>query len=307
MSPKIPLNPKIPRSRPSVVVTGATSATGQAITMELARTGFAVIAACRTREKAEALRERAARTGPPVRTVVVDVADATSTVRAFTEIATMTGGGPWAVVNNADFAQPGAVEDVDDELARRQLETNLLAPARIARLVLPSMRARRRGRIVNVSCLAGRVTMPMLGWYCASKQGLEAVTDALRMECAPFGVRVSMVEPWSYGSRLWAGSSQLLPQSRVSAYRKQYEAAGEPVRRGARNREPAPGEVARAVRRALTERRPRSRYPVGGGARSTAALDALAPTAASDWAKMIATGLREAPPRLARVIGLPLP
>jgi NAD(P)-dependent dehydrogenase (short-subunit alcohol dehydrogenase family) len=294
-------------SRKTVVVTGATSVTGQVITLDLAHAGFDVIAASRSEEKAEALRERAARTGVSVRTVLVDVADATSTVKAFTEIATMTDGGPWAVVNNADYAQPGAVEDVDDERARRQLETNLLAPARIARLVLPTMRERRRGRIVNVSCVAGRVTMPMLGWYCASKQGLEAVTDALRMECAPFGVRVSLIEPWSYGSRLWRGSADRLPELRVSAYREQYAAAGEPPSRPSRLREPAPRLVAATVRRALTARRPQSRYLVGGGARSTAALDALVPTPAADWAKQLATGLRTAPPRLARAFGRSLP
>jgi NAD(P)-dependent dehydrogenase (short-subunit alcohol dehydrogenase family) len=305
LSRKFPPAPRPAGSGPSVVVTGAGGATGRAVVLELARWGFTVIAGCRGQEEAGPLLERAGRLA--VRTVELDAADATSAVRAFTRIATMTGGGPWAVVNNADFAQPGAVEDVDDELARRQLELNLLAPARIARLVLPSMRERRRGRIVNVSCLAGRVTMPMLGWYCASKQGLEAVTDALRMECAPFGVRVSLVEPWSYGRGLWAQGAELLPRSRVSAYRRQYEAAGDPDRGAGRLREPAPADVARAVRRALIERRPRPRYPVGGGTRPTAALDALAPTAASDWAKMVATGLRAAPPRLARVIGLPIP
>jgi NAD(P)-dependent dehydrogenase (short-subunit alcohol dehydrogenase family) len=296
-----------PTSRKTVVVTDATSVTGQVIALDLAHCGFDVIAAAAVESKAEALRERAVRTGTSVRTVLMDVADATSAVRAFTEIATWTDGGPWAVVNNAEFAQPGAVEDVDDERARRQLETNLLAPARIARLVLPTMRERRRGRIVNVSGVAGRVTMPMLGWYCASKQGLEAVTDALRMECAPFGVRVSLVEHWAYRGRLWRGGADLLPELRVSAYRKQYAAAGEPPRRAGRVREPSPRQVAATVRRALTAGRPQARYVVGGGgARSTAALDALAPTAAADWAKQLATGLRAAPPKLARAIGWPL-
>ncbi len=294
-------------SRKTVVVTGATGVTGQVIALDLAHAGFEVIATSRSRERAEALRRRAERTGTRVRTVLVDVSDATSTVRAFTEIATLTDGGPWAVVNNAQFAQPGAVEDVDDERARQQLETNLLAPARIARLVLPTMRERRHGRIVNVSCLAGRVTMPMLGWYCASKQGLEALTDALRMESAGFGVRVSLVEPWSYGSRLWRGSADRLPQLRVSAYRDQYAAAGEAPRGPWRPREPAPRQVASTVRRALTARHPQSRYVVGAGAWSTAALDALLPTAAADWAKQLATGLREASPRLVRALGGPRP
>lgn len=289
----------------TVVVTGATGITGQAVTLELAHAGFEVIAASGSLEQAEALHRRVTATGAAVRTVLLDVTDPTSAVRGFTRIATMTDGGPWAVVNNADFAQPGAVEDVDDEQARRQLEANLVAPARIARLVLPTMRERRRGRIVNVSSVAGRVTMPMLGWYCASQQGLRALTDALRMECAPHGVRVSLVEPWSYGTRLWRGSASLLPELRASAYRKQYEAAGEVPLRLSRLREPPPRQIALAVRRALTARQPQPRYLVGGGAWSTAALDALAPAVASDWAKQVLTGLRDAPPRLARAIGLP--
>ncbi|MBY8887122.1 SDR family NAD(P)-dependent oxidoreductase [Streptomyces sp. PTM05] len=289
----------------SVVVTGASGTTGQAITLELAHAGFDVIATTRTEEKAAALRQRVADTGASVRTVLLDVADPVSAVRAFTEIATWTDGGPWAVVNNAGFPQPGAVEDVDDEQVRRQLETNLVAPARIARLVLPAMRERRDGRIVNVSSVAGRVSMPMLGWYCASERALETVTDALRMESAPFGVKVSLVEPGSYGSLLRRGCARLLPELRGSAYRAQYSAVGEAARRCSRQAGPRP--VARAVLRALSAARPMPRYLVGGGARSTAALDAVAPTVASDWAKQLLTGLREAPPRVARAMRLPTP
>ena len=287
----------------SVVVTEAAGGTGTAITLVLAHAGFEVIAGCRTGEQAEAVRARAERTGVRVRTVLLDAADATSAVRAFTEVATVTGGGPWAVVNNAGFAQPGAVEDVDDDRARQQLEANLVAPARIARLVLPAMRERGDGRIVNVSSVAGRVSLPMLGWYCASKQGLEAVTDALRMECAQFGVRVCLVEPGVQAARLRQAGAALLPELRASAYRRQYAAAVRPAGR----REPSPVQVAQAVRGALTARRPLPRYPVGGGARSAAALEALVPTAAADWAKQLASGLRGVPPRVARAMGLPLP
>ena len=110
--------------------------------------------------------------------------------QGFAEIAGMTGGGPWAVVNNAGYAQSGAVEDVSDEQVRAQLETNVVAPMRIARLVLPAMKSRGEGRIVNISSVAGRTSQPLMGWYCASKHALEAVTDALRMEVEPDGVRV---------------------------------------------------------------------------------------------------------------------
>jgi NAD(P)-dependent dehydrogenase (short-subunit alcohol dehydrogenase family) len=270
------------------VVTGASSGIGLAVTMELAHSGFDVIGTARSEEKADALRAAVERTGAGVRTVLLDVADATSTVRAFTEIATLTDGGPWAVVNNAGFAQPGAIEDVDDEQARRQLETNLIGPARIARLVLPTMRKRRAGRIVNISSISGRVSMPMMGWYCASKQGLEAVTDALRMETAPFGVKVVLVEPGSYASGIWQQSAGMLPDIQASAYGDQYEAVEDMLRRDL----PGPRPVALAVLRALTARRPLPRYLVGGNARSAAVLESALPTAATDWAKQLATGLR---------------
>lgn len=281
----------------SVVVTGAGRGIGLAVALELAHAGFDVIGTVRTAENAEALRTAVERTGAAVRTVLLDVADSTSCVQAFTRIATMTHGGPWAVVNNAGFAQPGAVEDVDDEQVRRQLETNVVGPARIARLVLPAMRERRDGRIVNISSVAGRVSLPMLGWYCASKQGLESVTDALRMETAPFGVKVVLVEPGSYGTGIWERGAELLPSGPASAYRDQYAAARQTLR-GAREL-PGPRPVAIAVRRALTARRPRSRYLVGGRARSTTLLDAVAPTATTDWVKQLATGLRTTSPRIA--------
>ncbi|MFF3560484.1 SDR family oxidoreductase [Streptomyces sp. NPDC002574] len=275
----------------SVVVTGAGCGIGLAITLELAHAGYDVIGTVRTEEKAEALREAVTRTGASVRTVLLDVADATSSVRAFTEIATVTDGGPWAVVNNAGIAQPGAIEDVDDEQVRQQLEINLVAPARIARLVLPTMRARRAGRIVNISSISGRVSMPLLGWYCASKQGLEAITDALRMEAAPFGVKVVLVEPGSFGTDIWERGASRLPQGTTSPYRDRYEAADDLLKREL----PGPRPVARTVLRALSAPRPLPRYLVGNDARSSAVLDAALPTAATDWAKQVAIGLRTAP------------
>src|SRR3954447_18875019 len=135
----------------SVVVTGANSGIGLATALELAGAGYDVIGTARTQDKADVLLDAAADRGVGVRTALLDVADAESTEKGFAEIDGMTDGGPWAVVNNAGLAQAGAVEDVDDEAARYQLEVNLVAPARIARLVLPAMRERHDGRIINVS------------------------------------------------------------------------------------------------------------------------------------------------------------
>lgn len=284
----------------SVVVTGASSGIGRAIALELAGGGYDVIGTARSAQKAATLRAAAEQRGVGIRTVLLDVTDAESTVLGFTEIAKLTDGGPWAVVNNAGIAQPGAVEDVDDDAARLQLETNLIAPARIARLVLPAMRQRRDGRIVNISSLSGRVSTPFIGWYCASKHALESLTDALRIEVAHFGVKVVLIEPGSFGSGIWERGVAALPPRKHSAYRDSYGLAQEMLRRSRTLPDPAP--VARAVRAALDSPKPRARYLVGADARTGTTLEAVLPTAVSDYAKEVATGLRTPPERLGRLL-----
>jgi NAD(P)-dependent dehydrogenase (short-subunit alcohol dehydrogenase family) len=284
----------------SVVVTGATSGIGLAAALDLAGAGYDVIGTARSEQKAAGLRDAAERCGVGVRTVVLDVADAESTVRGFTRIAHLTDGGPWAVVNNAGFAQPGAVEDVDDDQARLQLETNVLGPARIARLVLPAMRQRRDGRIVNVSSMSGRISSPFLGWYCASKHALESLTDALRMEVAGFGVKVVLVEPGSLDTSIWEKGVAALPPDRHSAYRDSYAHADRMLRRA--KTLPPPDAAARTIRTALASPKPRARYMVGADARTGTALDAVLPTALTDYAKEVATGLRTPPERFGRLV-----
>jgi len=284
----------------SVVVTGATSGIGLATAVGLAEAGYEVIGTARTDATAERLHDAARTAGVKVRHVCCDVADATSTVRAFTEIAMMTGGGPWAVVNNAGFAQPGAIEDVTDEAARAQLEVNLIAPARIARLVLPAMRQRRDGRIVNISSVSGRVTLPFVGWYAASKHALEAVTDALRIELARFGVRVVLIEPGSYGTSIWQRGLELLPDRSGSAYKQSYDLASQVMARAGQLAPPDP--VVRAVRKALSAHRPKDRYLVGLDALSATAMDTLLPTRLGDYAKGAAVGLRQPPALLVPIL-----
>ena len=207
----------------SVVITGANSGIGLVTALELAGAGYDVIGTVRSAAKAKVLEEAAADKGVSVRTVELDVNDATSTEAGFKQVDEMTDGRLWAVVNNAGYAQAGAVEDINDELVRAQLETNLVAPMRIARLVLPGMKARGEGRIVNVSSVAGRLSTPLMGWYCASKHGLEAVTDALRMEVEADGVRVILVEPGMFATDVWsAATPSALPDPSSARYAGAY-------------------------------------------------------------------------------------
>ena len=274
----------------SVVVTGATSGIGRVTELELARAGFAVTGTATTPAKAAALRAEAAGAGLHLDTVVCDVTDPDATAAAFEEVAAATGGGPWAVVNNAGIAQAGPVEDIDDGRIRHQLEVNLLAPVRIARLVLPAMRKRGEGRIVNMSSFGGLISEPMLGWYNASKFALEAISDALRIEVARFGVAVILIEPGGFRSGIWQRGIDGVPEAPDSAYNDLRWFADAMLEYSRTLPEPDP--VARAVCRALATPRPRPRYLVGTDVRVGTVLETVLPTSTVDFVKGVRAGLR---------------
>ena len=281
----------------SVVVTGANSGIGLVTVLDLAAAGYDVLGTVRSAAKAEVVEKAAADRGVTVRTVEVDVDDADSCAEGFGRIASLTDGGPWAVVNNAGYAQSGAVEDVSDELVRAQLETNVVAPIRIARLVLPAMKERGDGRIVNVSSVAGRLSTPLMGWYSASKHALEAVTDALRIEVEPDGVRVVLVEPGMFGTDIWSAAKEGgFPAPTSARYAAAY-ARAQAV--GAKSDKlPDPVWVARTIRLALANPVPLARYVVGADAVGGILAETLLPTVVTDWVKATSTGLRAMPGKI---------
>jgi NAD(P)-dependent dehydrogenase (short-subunit alcohol dehydrogenase family) len=281
----------------SVLVTGANSGIGLATALELAGAGYDVIGSVRSAAKAERVQEAAAGKGVTVRTVELDVNDADSCRAGIEQVTAMTGDGPWALVNNAGYAQAGSVEDISDELARAQLETNLVAPIRLARLVLPGMRERGEGRIVNVSSIAGRLSTPLMGWYCASKHGLEAVTDALRMEVEPEGIRVILVEPGMFGTEIWSAAQQdQFPPPTTARYAAAYARSDSMSAQS--KRLPDPVWVARTIRLALGNPLPMARYLVGADAVGGVLAETLVPTAVTDYVKAVTTGLRALPTKL---------
>ena len=285
-------------SRKSVLVTGANSGIGLVAALELAAAGYDVVGSVRSAGKADLVQRAADERGVEVRTVELDVDDADSCAAGVETVRELTGGSLWALVNNAGFAQSGAVEDVSDEQARAQLETNVVAPIRLARLVLPGMRAAGGGRIVNVSSVAGRLSTPLMGWYCASKHALEAVTDALRVEVEGDGVRVVLVEPGMFGTDIWSSAKEGgFPKPTQPRYAAAYARAEAVSGRGA-DKLPDPVWVARTIRVALSNPVPMARYVVGADAVGGILAETMMPTVVTDYVKSVGAGLRSLPVRL---------
>jgi short-subunit dehydrogenase len=192
------------------------------------------------------------------------------------------------LVNNAGYGQDGPVEAVPIDATRRQLETNVLGPLRLTQLVLPGMRRAGRGRIVNVSSMGGRITIPGGGVYHASKYALEALSDALRFEVRGFGVDVVLVEPGLVRTRFGETVVEGLPGSEDGSPYAEFNAAltkqvqnaysgviGRLVAAG-------PDRVAKAIEKAISADRPRARYVVTPTARLMIELHRVLPGRAFD-------------------------
>lgn len=281
----------------SVLVTGATSGIGLAVVSELAANGYDVIATARTQEKAALLETGFSDAGFTVRVLVCDFEKPAEIANAVKELFQIWPLGPWAVVNNAGFAAPGAIEDVTGEMAQQQMVVNVLAPAQVIRAVLPSMRARGSGRIVNISSVSGRVASPYIGWYSASKFALEALSDALRVEVRNFGIDTVLIEPSGFASSIWEKSLPLLPtDAETGPYKHAYSKA----RKIVSTEFPTPTPVARIVRIALESQKPKARYLVGKGSGAIPYVR-LFPSHWQDAVMQMNLGLRQ-PPAVLRVL-----
>lgn len=261
----------------AVLTTGANSGIGLATVVELARRGFRSIGSVRTPEKAELVRVAAAAAGVEVETVQLDVTDADRCEAVLADLDL------YGLVNNAGYAVTGAIEDVADEDARRELETMVLAPMRLARLALPAMRARGKGRIVNVSSIAGLVTAPFTGWYTAGKHALESLSDALRVEVARDGVKVVLVEPGGFRTAIWEEFER--DMGRLEEEGSRNGPAYERFLRIQRLLEPIFGDPAscgRVIAKAIAARSPRDRYLVGVDAQLIELTNRLTPTLVRD-------------------------
>lgn len=178
--------------RRTILITGASSGIGRATALRLADDGHTVFAAARRLDR---LKELAGETAGTVIPVELDVRDADSVRRAVKAVAAVAPDGLDVLVNNAGYACIGPAETLATDAVRAQFETNVIGLFDVTRAFLPQMRARRGGRIVNVSSLLGEITLPGSGIYGGTKHAVEALSDALRMELKQFGINVVVVQP----------------------------------------------------------------------------------------------------------------
>ena len=240
----------------TALVTGASAGIGKATVRRLLKDGYTVYAAARRKEKMQDLKELGA---------AVLAMDVTSEASMKKGVAQIIGeqGKIDVLVNDAGFGSHGAVEDVPMDEARMQFEVNVFGLACLTRLVLPHMRRRRYGKIVNISSVAGKIYTPMGAWYYASKHAVEGFSDCLRLEAAPFHIDVIIIEPGLIKSEwLDIAMGNLEKCSAGGAYKemahktvnslKNYE------RKGSK-----PEVIGDVISRALKTKRPKTRYAAG--------------------------------------------
>ena len=262
-----------------ILVTGCSSGIGRATAREAAARGHRVFAAARRPgDLAEILRPGV------LDALALDLTDPVS-VRAAVAAVLARSGRIDALVNNAGYGQYGAVEEISAEQWRAQFDVNLFGTIEMIRAVLPAMRDAGCGTVVNVSSVAGKVVIPFAAPYCASKHALEAVSDALRVEVASFGIRVVVVEPGPIETRFAdRARSEVAPLlDRPGPYRELYVGAKRAMEGDFQKGRRPPEAVARVIVDAIESTRPRTRYRVTPMARLLIPLRPLLPDRLVDW------------------------
>jgi NAD(P)-dependent dehydrogenase (short-subunit alcohol dehydrogenase family) len=250
----------------AVLITGCSSGIGRAIAERLVAGGHRVYATARRPESIAPLAERGCET------LALDVTDDDSMREAVARVEEAEGA-VGVLVNNAGYGQSGAIEATPIDAVRKNFETNLFGYIRMAQLVLPGMRRQGFGRIVNMSSVAGRVTMPGSGPYSATKFAIEAMSDALRFEVRGFGVDVALIEPGPIRTAFTSTANAGMPDA-DGAYAEYHATVAKADAEADQSKLLAgdPEDVAKAVERAITARRPHARYRVTVPARLLPAM-----------------------------------
>jgi NAD(P)-dependent dehydrogenase (short-subunit alcohol dehydrogenase family) len=282
--------------RGAVVVTGTSTGIGAATATDLADRGFHVFAGVRRDVDGESLQ---ARTSKRLTPLIIDVTDEKTIAAAASTVANAVGDrGLAGLVNNAGIAKPGPLEFQPIADFRTQLEVNLFGPVAMIQAFLPLIR-RGGGRIVNVGSIGGILVLPLNGAYSASKFGMRAISDALRLELRQWEIHVSLIEVAPVKSAIFGktyaeldGLKETLGETGYGLYEPQIAGTRRSLEKAEADADP-PLVIAKAVAHALTSAKPKTRYLAGHGGRTVKAVAAL-PDRVRDVA-------------LARQLGLPKP
>jgi NAD(P)-dependent dehydrogenase (short-subunit alcohol dehydrogenase family) len=266
-----------------VIITGASSGLGEATARRLARGGAKLVISARRSERLETLARELDPSGRSVLAVAADVTDGAGRQR-LVDGALQKFGRIDALVNNAGYGTRGPVELVPVELIRRNYETNLFSLIALTQLVIPHLRERGAGRIVNIGSVAGRIARPLSSIYDSTKHALEAITDGLRGELAPFGIDVVLIRPGFILTGFVDAANKASEPVTESA--GPYAPYFEGFRAGYQrllNMAGQPDDIARLVEKALTARRPAPRYAAPAHAKLFLFLKWLLPGRVIDW------------------------
>jgi len=258
---------------PTVLITGASSGIGKATALLFQQKGWQVAA---TMRRPEAATDLAAL--PNVRCWALDVGDRTS-IEGAVQATLDTFGDLDAVVNNAGFAVVGPLEAASEEDLQRQFDTNVYGVIRVMQAVLPHFRDRRRGTIINVSSVGGRLAFPMYSLYHGTKWAIEGISESAQFELHPFNIRVRLIEPGAIRTDFYGRSQTPLQKAGLTAYAdftsKVLARIGEVEAKA-----PGPEVVAQTIYQAATDKSDRLRYGVGNGVEPLLLVRRLLP---SSW------------------------
>jgi NAD(P)-dependent dehydrogenase (short-subunit alcohol dehydrogenase family) len=255
-----------------VIVTGASAGIGEATVRWLAREGARVVMAARRLDRLDQIKREIEAAGGAAHPIAADITNDDDRRRLIRE-AVEKFGRIDALVNNAGYGQRGPIEIVPVEKIRQNFETNLFSLIALTQLVIPVMREQGSGRIVNISSVAGRIARPLSSVYDATKHALEAVSDGLRGELAPFGIQVVIIEPGFIMTEFVQVANEVSrpvieKESHYAPFFSGFATGYQRLRRIAGR----PEDIAELVVRALTARRPRDRYAAPRHARVALAL-----------------------------------
>jgi len=262
--------PNVPAlSEQVILITGASAGIGGALAKLLAERfmGIHLVLAARNVEKLETVATFCRKAGAEVLVVPTDLENIEQ-VEALAKVAIAHFGRVDALVNNAGYGQMGPLELLPAIAAQRQFQINLLGPLALIRALVPLMRDQGGGRIINISSLGGRMAFPFGGLYSASKFALEGLSDALRMELAPFNIKVSVIEPGPVSTDFFVVAAQAVEETVATPEQTPYRAAFEKLKgleQHTRSRAWPSERVAEVIVQALSDRNPRPRYIAASG------------------------------------------